>query len=55
MANGRCRIHGGRSPGAPKSNQNAYKHGRYSEAAIRERRRLSVILASMAAFIAAVR
>src|SRR5262245_55428817 len=30
MANGRCRMHGGPSPGAPKGNKNAFKHGRYS-------------------------
>lgn len=30
MANGRCRMHGGTSPGAPKGNRNAWKHGRYS-------------------------
>jgi hypothetical protein len=29
MPNGRCRLHGGRSPGAPKGNKNAFKHGRY--------------------------
>ncbi len=29
MPNGRCRMHGGRSPGAPKGNKNALKHGRY--------------------------
>ena len=28
MANGRCRMHGGPSPGAPKGNHQAYKHGR---------------------------
>lgn len=27
MPNGRCRIHGGKSPGAPKGNRNAWKHG----------------------------
>ncbi|QDM41347.1 hypothetical protein C0V74_10075 [Altererythrobacter sp. TH136] len=26
----RCRMHGGQSPGAPKGNNNALKHGRYS-------------------------
>jgi glucans biosynthesis protein len=26
----RCRLHGGLSPGAPKSNRNAWKHGGYS-------------------------
>ncbi|MFY9957835.1 HGGxSTG domain-containing protein [Bradyrhizobium sp.] len=29
MANGRCRMHGGPSPGAPKGNTNALKHGMY--------------------------
>jgi hypothetical protein len=27
MPNGRCRMHGGMSPGAPKGNTNAFKHG----------------------------
>lgn len=30
MANGRCRMHGGTSPGPPKGNRNAWKHGRYA-------------------------
>lgn len=30
MANGRCRLHGGKSPGAPRGNKNALKHGYYS-------------------------
>ncbi|MEC7291457.1 MAG: HGGxSTG domain-containing protein [Pseudomonadota bacterium] len=30
MPNGRCRMHGGKSPGAPVGNQNAFKHGKYS-------------------------
>ena len=30
MPNGRCRMHGGKSPGAPKGNRNAWKHGHYS-------------------------
>ena len=28
MANGRCRMHGGASTGAPKGNKNAFRHGR---------------------------
>jgi hypothetical protein len=36
MPNGRCRVHGGLSPGAPKGNKNAYKHGRYSQEAPKE-------------------
>lgn len=30
MANGRCRMHGGPSTGAPRGNRNAWKHGAYS-------------------------
>ena len=37
MPNGRCRMHGGKSTGAPKGNKNAWKHGRYSEVAKAER------------------
>lgn len=38
MPNGRCRLHGGMSTGAPKGNKNAWKHGAYSREfkAIRE-------------------
>ena len=31
MANGRCRMHGGKSTGAPKFNSNGRKHGIYSK------------------------
>ena len=34
MPNGRCRMHGGKSTGAPKGNRNAWKHGHYSAEAI---------------------
>ncbi|WP_424022219.1 HGGxSTG domain-containing protein [Polymorphobacter fuscus] len=44
MPNGRCRIHGGLNPGAPKGNRNAWKHGRRSREAI-ELRRLMRLLA----------
>ena len=37
MPNGRCRMHGGLSPGAPKGNRNAFKHGRYTAEAITAR------------------
>ena len=42
MKNGRCRMHGGKSSGAPKGNQNALKHGNYTaaaQAALREQKR----------------
>lgn len=31
LENGRCKLHGGTNPGAPKGNQNARKHGIYSD------------------------
>lgn len=34
MPNGRCKMHGGKSTGAPKGNRNSWKHGRYSAEAI---------------------
>lgn len=34
----RCRLHGGKATGAPKGNQNAYKHGLRSEAYLQARR-----------------
>jgi hypothetical protein len=44
MKNGRCRMHGGPSPGAPKGNRNAYKHGRYTAEAIARRREISALI-----------
>ena len=49
MLNGRCRMHGGKSPGAPKGNKNAYKHGRYTAEAIANRRELATLLRAMKA------
>ncbi|MDN4986571.1 HGGxSTG domain-containing protein [Bradyrhizobium sp. WYCCWR 13022] len=46
MANGRCRMHGGPSPGAPKGNQNAFKHGRFTRDAILRRREISALVRS---------
>ena len=47
MANGRCRMHGGASPGAPKGNANAYKHGRYTAEAIAQRRETRDLIRSL--------
>ncbi|WP_419694935.1 HGGxSTG domain-containing protein [Mesorhizobium muleiense] len=47
MPNGRCRLHGGKSPGAPKGNSNAFKHGRYTAEAIAERRHFRELLAEI--------
>jgi uncharacterized protein YjcR len=41
----RCRMHGGASgSGAPRSNQNARKHGLFTRDAIAERRQIQALL-----------
>jgi hypothetical protein len=47
MMNGRCRMHGGASPGAPKGNNHAFKHGRFTAEAIAERREFAALLRDM--------
>src|ERR1700736_316167 len=42
MPNGRCRMHGGMSPGAPKSNKNAYDL--YSAEIVAHRRKVATLL-----------
>jgi hypothetical protein len=49
MANGRCRMHGGRSTGAPKGNRNNFQHGRYSAEAIAGRRKIKELVRAMRA------
>jgi uncharacterized protein YjcR len=53
MPNGRCRVHGGRSPGAPKGNRNAFKHGRYTVEAIASRREVASLIKAMRALACA--
>jgi hypothetical protein len=47
MLNGRCRMHGGTSLGAPRGNENAFKHGRYAAEAIRRRQETSALIRAM--------
>ena len=51
MKNGRCRMHGGRSPGAPTGSRNGrYRHGRFTigtKAMMTEVRRLTRALAGL--------
>jgi hypothetical protein len=54
MANGRCRIHGGLSPGAPKGNRNAVKHGRTTAAALARNRDIAALIRRMRALARAV-
>lgn len=46
-----CRMHGA-GGGAPKGNRNAWKHGRYSAAAIQERRELRAAVSAIRELIA---
>ncbi|WP_281015448.1 hypothetical protein [Lichenihabitans psoromatis] len=47
MANGRCRMHGGKSPGALTGNNHALKHGQFTGAAWANRHELAVLLSGM--------
>jgi uncharacterized protein YjcR len=49
-----CHIHGGRSPGAPRGNQNALKHGRYAAGAITERNSTRSIIKQLLDRISAI-
>jgi hypothetical protein len=40
-------MHGGASPGAPKGNSHAFRHGRYSAEAVAERREFAALLRDM--------
>jgi hypothetical protein len=44
MKNGRCRLHGGPNPGAPKGNKNRLTHGFYSADSIASRREAARLL-----------
>jgi hypothetical protein len=50
----RCRMHGGTSPGAPKGNRNAWKHGRYSAEVTAERIQARQTFRGLVALIEAV-
>src|SRR2546423_11105880 len=51
MQNGCCRMHGGMSPGAPKANKNAFKHGHYTAEAIASRREIAKLLRDARALV----
>ncbi|HIC29985.1 MAG TPA: hypothetical protein EYO85_11210 [Rhodospirillales bacterium] len=47
MPNGRCRLHGGKSPGAPCGEGNGnYRHGFYTKASISNRRHIAELIRS---------
>lgn len=49
----RCRLHGGRNPGAPRGNQYPLKHGRYTAEAEAARRAAAALRREAKAAIAA--
>ena len=51
MANGRCRMHGGKLRGGPPDNRHAWKHGRYSGEAIRRRREVAALVREMRSLV----
>ena len=51
MPNGRCRMHGGKSTGAPKGNRNAVKHGACTQEAVLIRKKYRALLADSKATI----
>jgi hypothetical protein len=54
MPNGRCRIHGGLSPGAPSGKLNGrWRHGRYSREQIELRRAIRDLMRDAKATISA--
>ena len=53
MPNSGCRMHGGSSPGTPKGNSNAFKHGRYTAGAVARRREISGLVRAMKALASA--
>ena len=55
MPNGRCRLNGGMSTGAPKGNKNAFKHGRYTAETIASRREITRLLRATNALAKSVR
>ena len=50
-----CHLHGGKSPGAPRGNKNALKHGHYSSAGIIERKSVRSITKQILATISEIK
>ncbi len=48
MNNGRCRMHGGKSPGPPLGSQNALLHGRFAAAEMERRLAVKILLREVA-------
>ena len=49
-----CHLHGGRSPGAPRGNKYALKHGRYRSTVILERKSVRSMTKELLATISAI-
>jgi len=46
-------MHGGLSPGAPKGNRNAFRHGRFTAEALASRREVAALIRAMRALAGA--
>ena len=47
-------MHGGASTGAPRGNQNAFKHGRYSAEAIARRKEFRALMSELNELLKAI-
>ncbi len=48
MANGRCKLHGGKSPGAPRGAKNGnFRHGQRTQETLERRREIRELLGSL--------
>jgi len=48
MANGRCKLHGGKSPGAPRGTKNGnFRHGQRTQEAAERRREVRELLQTL--------
>jgi hypothetical protein len=56
MANGRCKLHGGKSPGAPQGVKNGnFAHGQRTQQAARQRRELRGLLKGVRELLAGLK
>lgn len=56
MANGRCKLHGGKSPGAPRGAQNGnFRHGQRTKEALERRREVLELLQSLREMMAGLK
>ncbi len=56
MANGRCKLHGGKSPGAPRGAKNGnFRHGQRTKEALERRREVRELLRGLREMMAGLK